>query len=70
MPSAPRFPASPRRTAPSTQPWVVPIPGTRRTARIEENARATGVPLSADELADLESLAASACAATATTRRR
>ena len=39
------------------QPWIVPIPGTRRTARIQENAGATSVPLSADELADLDTLA-------------
>lgn len=38
-------------------PWIVPIPGTRRTSRIEENAGATQVPLSADELADLDTLA-------------
>jgi aryl-alcohol dehydrogenase-like predicted oxidoreductase len=36
---------------------IVPIPGTRRTTRIEENAGATRVPLSADELADLNALA-------------
>jgi len=39
------------------QPWIVPIPGTRRTARIEENAGATRVALSADERADLDALA-------------
>jgi aryl-alcohol dehydrogenase-like predicted oxidoreductase len=39
------------------QPWIVPIPGTRRTARIQENAAATQVALSADERADLDSLA-------------
>lgn len=39
------------------QPWIVPIPGTRRTARIQENAAATTVALSADDLADLNSLA-------------
>ncbi|MFI6038001.1 aldo/keto reductase [Streptomyces sp. NPDC051315] len=38
-------------------PSIVPIPGTRRTARIEENAGATSVPLSADELSDLNKLA-------------
>ncbi|GAA1728728.1 hypothetical protein GCM10009809_25400 [Isoptericola hypogeus] len=38
------------------QPWVVPIPGTRRIERVEENADATAVPLSADELADLDAL--------------
>ncbi|WP_430380019.1 aldo/keto reductase [Streptomyces sp. B1-3] len=39
-------------------PSIVPIPGTRRSARIEENLGATRVPLSADELADLNELAA------------
>lgn len=38
-------------------PWIVPIPGTRRTARIRENAGSTAVGLSADELADLNRLA-------------
>lgn len=40
------------------QPWIVPIPGTRRTARLQENAAATQVGLSADEMADLNALAA------------
>ena len=40
------------------QPWIVPIPGTRRTERIRENAGATQVALSADERADLDGLAA------------
>jgi aryl-alcohol dehydrogenase-like predicted oxidoreductase len=39
------------------QPWIVPIPGTRRTSRIKENAGATSVALSADEVADLNTLA-------------
>ncbi|MGP9724466.1 aldo/keto reductase [Corynebacterium sp. AOP40-9SA-29] len=38
------------------QPWIVPIPGTRSTARIHENAKATAVLLSADEKADLDAL--------------
>ncbi|CAL4861227.1 aldo/keto reductase [Microbacterium sp. MM2322] len=38
-------------------PSIVPIPGTRRTSRIQENAAATRVALSADELADLDGLA-------------
>lgn len=38
-------------------PWIVPIPGTRSTARIEENAGATAVALSADDVADLDALA-------------
>jgi aryl-alcohol dehydrogenase-like predicted oxidoreductase len=39
-------------------PWIVPIPGTRRLERVAENAAATAVALSADELADLDELAA------------
>jgi aryl-alcohol dehydrogenase-like predicted oxidoreductase len=39
------------------QPWIVPIPGTRRTSRSEENAGSTAVALSADELNDLDALA-------------
>jgi aryl-alcohol dehydrogenase-like predicted oxidoreductase len=37
-------------------PWIAPIPGTRRTARVEENAASTTVPLSADERNDLDGL--------------
>ncbi|WP_410874629.1 aldo/keto reductase [Nocardia sp. A7] len=40
------------------QPWIVPIPGTRRRGRIDENSDATQVALSADDLADLDGLAA------------
>ena len=35
---------------------VVPIPGTRKVARLEENAAAAGVELSAEELATLDDL--------------
>lgn len=38
------------------QPWIVPIPGTRRIERVEENVNATTVALSADEVADLNTL--------------
>lgn len=38
------------------RPWIVPIPGTRRTARIVENVESTGVGLSADEVARLNAL--------------
>jgi len=37
---------------------IVPIPGTRRRERLEENATATQVALSADEIADLDTMAA------------
>jgi len=40
------------------EPWIVPIPGTRRTSRIAENAGATTLALSADEVSDLDRLAA------------
>ncbi|WP_328999501.1 aldo/keto reductase [Kribbella sp. NBC_00709] len=39
-------------------PWIVPIPGTRRRPRVDENAGATQIALSADEIADLDALAA------------
>ena len=39
------------------QPWIVPIPGTRRIERVAENIGAAAVALSADEVADLNSLA-------------
>ena len=39
------------------QPWIVPIPGTRRLGRVQENADATTVALSADERAELDGLA-------------
>lgn len=35
------------------EPWIVPIPGTRRTSRLEENIGATDVVLTADELAEI-----------------
>ena len=42
------------------QPWIVPIPGTRRAERIAENAAATQLALSADDIAKLNTLAESA----------
>ncbi len=38
-------------------PFIAPIPGTRRRERIDENAGATAVALSADDAADLNGLA-------------
>lgn len=38
------------------RPFIVPIPGTRRRERIDENAGATSVALSADDLADLDAI--------------
>jgi aryl-alcohol dehydrogenase-like predicted oxidoreductase len=36
------------------QPWIVPIPGTTKLNRLEENSAAAGVSLSAGDLRDLE----------------
>ena len=38
------------------RPFIVPIPGTRRRERIDENAAAASVALSADDIADLNRL--------------
>jgi len=38
------------------RPFIVPIPGTRRRERVDENAAATAVALSADDVADLNAL--------------
>ena len=37
-------------------PFIVPIPGTRRRERVDENAGATSVALSADDVAELDAL--------------
>jgi aryl-alcohol dehydrogenase-like predicted oxidoreductase len=40
------------------KPWIVPIPGTRRLERLEENIGAAQVDLTADDLAEIETAAA------------
>ncbi len=39
------------------QPWIVPIPGTRKLERLEENIGAAAVALTPDDLRDIESAA-------------
>jgi aryl-alcohol dehydrogenase-like predicted oxidoreductase len=39
------------------KPWIVPIPGTRKRHRLEENIGAADVELSADELTEIEDAA-------------
>jgi aryl-alcohol dehydrogenase-like predicted oxidoreductase len=39
------------------KPWIVPIPGTRKLHRLEENIGAADVELSGDELAEIEAAA-------------
>ncbi|MET1037610.1 MAG: aldo/keto reductase [Aeromicrobium sp.] len=36
------------------QPWIVPIPGTRRLSRLDENLGSADVELTADDLAELD----------------
>ena len=40
------------------QPWIVPIPGTRRTERLTENLGAADVELTADDLREIDEAAA------------
>jgi aryl-alcohol dehydrogenase-like predicted oxidoreductase len=40
------------------KPWIVPIPGTRRLERLDENIGAAAVDLTADDLREIESAAA------------
>jgi aryl-alcohol dehydrogenase-like predicted oxidoreductase len=41
------------------KPWIVPIPGTTKRHRLEENIGAADVDLTHDDLADIERAAAS-----------
>jgi aryl-alcohol dehydrogenase-like predicted oxidoreductase len=40
------------------QPWIVPIPGTRKLARLEENLGAAAITLTADDLRDIDTATA------------
>jgi len=40
------------------QPWVVPIPGTRKLARLEENLAASDLELTSDDLTEIETASA------------
>src|SRR5439155_13626536 len=39
------------------KPWIVPIPGTTKVHRLEENIRAADVELTPDDLRDIETAA-------------
>jgi aryl-alcohol dehydrogenase-like predicted oxidoreductase len=41
------------------RPWIVPIPGTTKLERVDENIAAAGVELSADDLRELDEATAS-----------
>jgi aryl-alcohol dehydrogenase-like predicted oxidoreductase len=40
------------------RPWIVPIPGTRRVERLDENLAAATIELTADDLGEIDSAAA------------
>ena len=57
------------RLAARPAPFIVPIPGTRRLERLDENLGALEIELTADDLAEIDTAAAeSPCRATATPR--
>ena len=39
------------------KPWIVPIPGTTKPQRLEENIAAAAIELTADDLREIESAA-------------
>src|SRR5207253_5192893 len=41
------------------KPWIVPIPGTTKLHRLEENIGAAAIELTADDLRDIDSAASS-----------
>jgi aryl-alcohol dehydrogenase-like predicted oxidoreductase len=59
---APRKNATPAQIALAwllaQKPWIVPIPGTRKLERLDENLGAAAVELTPDDLSDIESAAA------------
>ena len=38
------------------KPWIVPIPGTRKLERLEENMKASGVELSEEEVSAIDQM--------------
>jgi aryl-alcohol dehydrogenase-like predicted oxidoreductase len=40
------------------KPWIVPIPGTRKLERLDENLGAVAVELTSDDLCEIDSAAA------------
>ena len=57
----PRLGATPAQVALAwllaKQPWIVPIPGTKRLERLEENVGAASLDLSTDDVRELEAAA-------------
>ena len=57
------------RLDPAQKPWIVPIPGTTKLHRLEENIAAADVELTDDDLQEIETAAAQITAQGARTRR-
>jgi aryl-alcohol dehydrogenase-like predicted oxidoreductase len=47
----------PRFTPEARKPWIVPIPGTTKLARLKENIGAVAIELTADDLREIDSAA-------------
>ena len=45
------------RSTSAQKPWIVPIPGTRKLERLEENIGAVAVELTTDDLHEIDSAA-------------
>jgi aryl-alcohol dehydrogenase-like predicted oxidoreductase len=63
---SPAFPSSAGKTDPAQialawllaqRPWIVPIPGTTKLHRLEENIRAVDIELTPDDLRDINDAA-------------
>jgi diketogulonate reductase-like aldo/keto reductase len=55
--------------AAAQKPWIVPIPGTRKMVRLEDNLGAAAVELPADDLGDTDAATATIEVHSATQRR-
>ena len=52
MPTA--IPSTSKKVFPCSKPWIVPIPGTTKLSRLEENIVAEDIELTQDELKSID----------------
>jgi len=50
--------AAEKKATPTQKPWIVPIPGTTKLERLDENIGSVAVELTADDLSNIENAAA------------
>jgi len=55
--AAPHHPPRPRGAL-TQKPWIVPIPGTRKLGRLEENLAAADLELTASDVAEIDTASA------------